>query len=183
MKLIQMIVACDKDDIIGHGEKMPGWHLTDDFKLNFVPKTKGCPVIMGRITAQTLEKPLKGRTNIVISRNAQELNLPEGFLTVESMQAATLLAENSPGEIIWIIGGRQIYQLALDQLPIRKIYISRVKGNFPSRNPNNEVRFPEFIEKGFALVPIESEIYQKRNPTDSDKGNSHDFTIEVWERM
>ena len=46
LKPVNMIVAWDKSRIIGHGMDMPGWHTTDDYKLNFVPKTKDDAIIL-----------------------------------------------------------------------------------------------------------------------------------------
>ena len=64
---IAMIAALDEQNGIGKGNDLP-WHLPDDFKW-FKDKTYQHPVIMGRKTMQALRKPLKGRDNLVLSRN------------------------------------------------------------------------------------------------------------------
>ncbi len=188
MKLVNIILAMSGSGIIGHGRKIP-WNLTDDYKLNFVPKTKGCPVIMGRVTAETifesLKKPLPGRTNIVISNNPGNCTgLREvGFIIVSNIYEALLVAEHSPGEIIWIIGGAQIYNLAYKHLHIHESHVTEILDNFPAENPSDEIRISGQVMKYFCRDKlISNKSYQKRDPNSEtkDKGNSHDFFINVY---
>ncbi len=69
---VSMIVAMASNRAIGKDNRMP-WHLPADLK-HFKAITMGCPVIMGRKTFESilaaLGKPLPGRKNIVITRNA-----------------------------------------------------------------------------------------------------------------
>ena len=68
-----LIYARARDGVIGRGNTMP-WHLPEDL-AHFKQTTLGCPVIMGRKTWDSLPprfRPLPGRRNIVITRQAGE---------------------------------------------------------------------------------------------------------------
>ena len=105
MPVIEMVVAVAENGTIGKNGDMP-WQLPSDLK-HFKQVTMGCPIIMGRRTWESIGRPLPGRLNIVISRNA--LALPEGVVSVATPQAAIEAAGNA--ETVMIIGGGQIYQL------------------------------------------------------------------------
>ncbi len=179
MKKKKLIVAHGKNNVMGNGLQMPDWHLTDDFLLNFKPKTINCPVIMGKNTALSLGKPLPRRANIVITHNPFAKGLPQGFKYVSTMEQALYLAEEESGEIIWIIGGAQIYTLALNNpdIVIDQLHITKVHGEF-----EGDIFFPsynEIIYKLLVTVP-----FKKRVPGgEKDKGNSHDFDVEVYENL
>ncbi|MGL5391781.1 MAG: type 3 dihydrofolate reductase [Shewanella sp.] len=100
---IGMIAAMANNRVIGKDNKMP-WHLPEDLR-HFKAMTLGKPVIMGRKTFESIGKPLPGRHNIVISRQAG-LQL-EGVSCVTSFAAAKQVAGECP-EIV-IIGGGQLY--------------------------------------------------------------------------
>ena len=67
-----LIAAADRDGLIGivdaAGQRLP-WHLPDDLR-HFKRVTMGCPVLMGRRTWQSIGRPLPGRTNVVLTRDA-----------------------------------------------------------------------------------------------------------------
>ena len=63
-----MIAAMDRNRLIGAGNRM-SWHLPEDLKY-FKRVTSGHPVVMGRKTYQSIGKPLPGRPNIVLTRDA-----------------------------------------------------------------------------------------------------------------
>ena len=78
MPVIEMVVAVAENGIIGKDGDMP-WRLPSDLK-HFKQVTMGCPIIMGRLTWESIGRPLPGRVNIVISRSA--LDLPDGVVGV-----------------------------------------------------------------------------------------------------
>ncbi len=104
--------------VIGQAGAMP-WHLPEDM-LHFSTLTSGHPVIMGRKTWESFPdkyRPLPGRTNIVITRQAAWRDTPgaEGAVAVASLDDALLESQFVPGhEMVWIIGGGSIYAQALD---------------------------------------------------------------------
>lgn len=81
------------------------WHLPEDLR-HFKELTMGAAVIMGRKTWESLpKKPLPGRLNIVVTRNAEFV--AEGAAVCNSLQQAI---ETAKGNDIFIIGGGEIYR-------------------------------------------------------------------------
>ncbi|MGO4433753.1 dihydrofolate reductase, partial [Paenarthrobacter sp. RAF9] len=82
--------------------------------------TTGHPVIMGRKTWESFPakyRPLPGRTNIVVTRNAEWASTPEaeGALVVSSLDEALLESQFAPGgQKVWIIGGAQIFEQSMN---------------------------------------------------------------------
>jgi len=109
MPNISIIAALGKNRVIGHTNTLL-WRIPDDLK-RFKALTMGNPIIMGRKTFESIGKPLPGRTNIVITRNPEWKR--EGVITVHTLDEALEKArENNPKEI-FVIGGGEIYALAL----------------------------------------------------------------------
>ena len=108
---IGLVFARARNGVIGKDGVMP-WHLPEDL-AHFKQLTMGAPVIMGRKTWDSIPprfRPLPGRTNIVVSRQAG-FDAP-GATTVPSLEAALQLCEGQPQA--WIIGGAQVYAQAVD---------------------------------------------------------------------
>ncbi len=106
---INLIYARAANGVIGKDGVMP-WHLPEDL-AHFKQLTQGCPVLMGRKTWDSLPpkfRPLPGRTNIVITRQADWQ--AEGAQRAGSLEEALQLA--APAPEVWIIGGAQIYAQA-----------------------------------------------------------------------
>src|SRR4051812_37763401 len=98
--MIALIVASDHGLVIGKQGRIP-WRVGTDMR-RFKALTWGHPVIMGRVTAQSIGKPLAGRVNIVLSRGIPVL--PEGFHLVNHVSYALQLATQFGGNP-FIIGG------------------------------------------------------------------------------
>ncbi len=108
---VSLIAALDRRSAIGRGNALP-WHLPDDLR-RFKALTLGKPVLMGRRTAESLGRALPGRRNLVLTRGGQA-PFP-GMQAVASLeQARALAAEAGAGELC-VIGGAQVYALALPQ--------------------------------------------------------------------
>ncbi len=138
---ISMIAALgSRTRAIGNGPKLL-WEIQEDLK-RFSKITRGHPVIMGRKTWDSLPeefKPLPKRTNIVVSRRGQGLEVP-GMSVVPSVESALSLAAQSPGsEEIFIIGGGEIYKAALHLT--HRAYLTLVDDE-----PEADVFFPEYEE-------------------------------------
>lgn len=107
---LNLIWAQARNGVIGHNNAMP-WRLPEDM-AHFKQTTLGCPVIMGRKTWDSLPlkfRPLPGRTNIVVTRQADWQ--AEGVLRAGSLAEARALCP--PEAPVWVIGGAQIYAQAL----------------------------------------------------------------------
>jgi len=82
------------------------WHLPADMR-HFVRTTRNKPIIMGRRTFESLPGPLKGRLNIVMTRQANFA--PAGVHVVGSLDESLKVAAQAPGDEVMIIGGAGIY--------------------------------------------------------------------------
>ncbi|WP_018412373.1 dihydrofolate reductase [Methyloversatilis thermotolerans] len=131
---LSLIAALAANGVIGRDNGMP-WHLPEDLK-RFRALTTGHPIIMGRRTWDSLGRPLPGRTSIVISRQ-QDLSLP-GALVVPSLDAAIDAAASAPGgEEAFIIGGAQLYALALPR--VHRLLLTELADAF-----DGDTAFPPF---------------------------------------
>jgi len=161
--LISMIAAVGENLELGAGNELL-WHLPDDFAW-FIKHTKGKPVIMGRKTMESLGKPLKGRTNIVLTSRDEVL---PGFQRAENWEQALSQATQaielkridqtvsddlttvSNADEIMIIGGGEIYKQALGFS--NRLYITQVKSNFDSA----DTYFPKWQADLWSLDYCES---------------------------
>ncbi len=126
-----------KNQVIGKENSLL-WHVPADLK-RFKALTLGHPIIMGRKTFESilkiLGKPLPGRTNIVITRNADYKH--EGAVTTTSLAEAFAAAEKENPTEIHIGGGEEIYRQALP-------YTSRLHLTFFDDEKDGDAFFPDF---------------------------------------
>ena len=123
--VIALIVAVAENGVIGRDGKLP-WRIPADMKW-FRERTAGRPLIMGRKTWESFPKrPLPGRTNIVITRDAGYK--ADGAVVVPSFEAALEAARREKPEEIMVIGGAEIYRAAMPFA--RRVYLTRVHGAF-----------------------------------------------------
>ena len=161
--IISLIVAAATNNAIGKNGGMP-WHLPEDMKY-FKNITWAMPVIMGRRTFESLKKPLPGRKNIVITRQTDWH--AEGTVAVKNMDDALFVANQTDAREVFIIGGGEIYRLALNKA--KRIYLTRVEAE-----PEADTFFPELDTKSWQLVS------SKDQP--ADEKNMYPFSFQVWER-
>jgi dihydrofolate reductase len=137
---ISMIVAMTKDRVIGANNQMP-WHLPADLK-HFKATTMAKPIVMGRKTWESIGRPLPGRRNIVISRQADFR--AEGADVFDSVTDAVALAKSLALEAgqseIFIIGGEAIYRSALALA--EKVYLTEL-----DLSVEGDAWFPELPEE------------------------------------
>ena len=128
---VSIIAAIAGNSVIGRSGNLP-WHLPDDLK-HFKQITLGHTIIMGRRTFESIGRPLPGRSNIVVTRSA-EWHRPQ-CRTANSLGAA--LRELTPGEAAFVIGGAEIYALALPLAD--RLCLTEIARDFPG-----DAFFPEF---------------------------------------
>ena len=123
---IVLVAAIADNGVIGAGGGLP-WRLKSDM-AHFRAITIGKPVVMGRKTFLSIGKPLKGRTNIVVTRD-QSFMAP-GVLVAPSLDAALAVARGDAlrrhGHAIAIIGGAEIYAQTMalaDRLAITRVHL------------------------------------------------------------
>jgi dihydrofolate reductase len=111
---IVLIVAVAENGVIGSGGAIP-WRLkTDQQRLKTM--TMGKPVVMGRKTFESLRRPLSGRTNIVITRDAKFRAAGAVVTTSFADARATALGDalRRLATEIAVIGGAEIYAQWMD---------------------------------------------------------------------
>ena len=109
MPRIHLIYAQAANGVIGNHNTIP-WHLPEDM-ARFKALTMGSPVIMGRKTWDSLPprfRPLPGRVNVVLTQQADWH--ADGALLAHNLEQALALCGDA--EVVWVIGGAQIYALA-----------------------------------------------------------------------
>lgn len=132
---MKALAAMSLNRVIGADGKIP-WHLSEDLKF-FKRTTLGHIVVMGRKTYESMGKPLPGRENWVVSRDAN-------FPGVRMIRDLKEVAEPGDGRELFVIGGSQIYEALLDQCS--EVILTLVK-----REVEGDAYFPEF-ENRFALA-------------------------------
>ena len=136
---ISIIVAAATNNVIGSDGELP-WRLPEDLK-RFKQLTIGKPVIMGRLTYESIGKPLPDRRNIVLSAR-KGLNI-EGCDVVDTPDAAIRLAGGA--EEVMVIGGGGVYSQMLPMAD--RIYMTRINGTF-----DGDTFFPELDDKEWQVV-------------------------------
>ena len=159
--MISLIVAAATNDVIGAASDLP-WRLSADLK-RFKSITMGKPIVMGRKTYESIGRPLPGRQNIVITRQAGYA--ADGCTIVASPEAAIAAA----GEVdeIMIIGGGHIYAAFLPKAD--RIYLTRVQADI-----EGDAFLPKIDDADWTVVAQES------HP--ADEANDYDVQFIVLDR-
>lgn len=160
MTRMTLVVAYARNRVIGRDNGLP-WKLPGDL-AHFKRTTLGHPIVMGRKTWESLGRPLPGRTNIVISRQAGYT--AEGAVVVQDIDAALAAAAGS--DEVFIIGGAQIYGAALDRA--ERIVATEIKADV-----DGDAWFP--LLPGFRWREV------SREPQAAENGYEYDFV--VYERV
>ena len=123
MKELNIIAAIGNLRELGFKNKLL-CHLPKDLQ-HFKSLTSGHTVVMGRNTWDSLpKKPLPNRRNVVLSRNLDlQYDNCEVFHSFEEFAATT-----SPDEIVFVIGGAQLYQQFVNQAD--NLFITHIHSNF-----------------------------------------------------
>ena len=164
---IVFIAAVADNGVIGRGGTMP-WRLKSDMR-HFRALTTGKPVVMGRKTYLSIGKPLKGRTNIVVSRD--EIFAAPGILVAPSVDAALAVARGDAwrrgADEIAVIGGADIYRQTMacaDRLVISQVHL----------RPAGDTKF----------LPVEPGAWTEvaRSEHQAGPGDEAGFTVLVYQR-
>lgn len=161
--MISLIVAASTNNAIGKNNQLL-WQLPNDLKY-FKNITWGGVVIMGRKTFESVNRPLPGRTNIVITR--QDNWHAANVITSTSLSDALAKANATHCKEIFIIGGGEIYKEAL--LIAQRIYFTRVHANI-----EGDTFFPVLDEAVWHLI--------SNKDFSSDEKNLHNHSVQVWEK-
>lgn len=161
--IVSILVAASQNNVIGINNKLP-WHLPADMKY-FKQMTTGHHVIMGRKTFEALGKPLKDRTNIIITR--QENLKIEGAIVVNDLKAAIERSKKDGEAECFVIGGGNIISQAI--LWADKIYLTTIYHDF---------------EGDTFMTPINKEDWTevKNEKHEPDEKNKYAYAFRVFER-
>lgn len=135
--MLILIAAVSSNNVIGLDNKLP-WKISEDLEY-FKKITMGHSIVMGRKTYESINKPLPGRKNIILSRNF-ELNI-EGCFVIHNLNKIIALSKL---EDIFVIGGEEIYNLFINKAD--KILITKIKINL-----KGDSFFPKFSLNFFKL--------------------------------
>lgn len=153
-----IIVAKSENNVIGKDQDLV-WHLPKDQKY-FKSTTMGHYVLMGRKTYESMNKPLPGRLNIIITR--REDYFVEGCVTFRNLSDAIQFAESNGQKELFILGGGEIYSQSLNI--VDKLYITEVHGIF-----EGDTYFPEFNHGNW------KEIFRENHQADEQHSVPFDF--------
>jgi dihydrofolate reductase len=164
---IVLIAAVAENGVIGNRGAMP-WRLKSDMQ-RLKAMTMGKPVVMGRKTFVSLRRPLPGRTNIVVTRDAAYR--AAGAVVTTSFEAARAVATGDAlrrlATEVAVIGGAEIYAQWMgiaDRLEITEVHA----------RPEGDTRFP-------AIDPADwEEVARVRNKAGPD--NSADYSYVTYRR-
>ena len=159
---VSLIVAVAENGVIGKDNDLI-WYLPKDMRF-FKETTMGHHVIMGRKNFESIPhkyRPLPDRTNIVITRQSEYK--AEGCIVVDSVEAALEIAKNNGDIEPFIIGGGQIYRIALEKNLVDKIYLTKVHHSF-----EGDTFFPE-------LSSDWKEVNKTENKADEKHKYNYDF--------
>ena len=134
-----LVLAVADNGVIGALGAIP-WRIPEDMK-RFKALTMGKPIVMGRKTYESFPKrPLPGRTNIVITRDAAYV--AAGAVVVHSLEAALARANAENPAAIAICGGEAIYMAALPRathIELTEVHIA----------PQGDTLFPRELFHGW----------------------------------
>ena len=164
---LAIIVAAAQNGIIGRNNALP-WHLPEDLRY-FKRRTLGKPIVMGRKTYESIGRPLPGRTNIVISRNAGFA--ADGIKVVRSLDEALRLADDiaqidGVDELV-VIGGAEIYREALPRA--ERLYLTEVHAVIQGDAVLPDIDWAQWREVG-------------RERHAAEAPNPYDYSFVVYER-
>jgi len=164
---IVLIVAVADNGVIGAAGAIP-WRLKSDIQ-RFKALTIGKPVVMGRKTFLSLRRPLPGRTNIVVTRDAG-FRWPGAVVTTSLANARAVATGDALRRLateIVVIGGAEIYAQWIgiaDRLEITEVHA----------RPEGDTRLAAIASADW------KEVARVRNPSGPD--DSADFSYVTYRR-
>lgn len=161
---ISLVAAIAQNNAIGKDNDLL-WHLPADFK-HFKTTTSGHFILMGRKTFESFPKPLPNRTHLIITRQ-KDYPVAENCFAFTSVNEALQFAEKQNQEIVYVIGGGEIYKQTIETA--NELIITHLNTTFEDA----DAFFPE-ITSDWNII---SEEFHK-----SDEKNIYDFTITVYQK-
>jgi dihydrofolate reductase len=142
-RVLNLIVSCAENRVIGRGGKLP-WSIPEDWRF-FQQQTAGGIVVLGRVCFETWPGAVRdGRRAVVVTH--QPIPVPVSAATAPSLPAALELADGLDGDI-YICGGQQVYEEALALPRPLRLYLTLVHAEVPG-----DRYFPEWRQLSWREV-------------------------------
>lgn len=166
--IVSIIVAVAENGVIGKDNDLV-WHLPDDMKF-FKKTTTDHHILTGRKNYLSIPpkfRPLKNRTNMLLTRN-ENFKAP-GCLLFNDLSAAIDNAKQTDEDELFIIGGGSVFNQALEQNLVDKLYVTEVHQSF-----KGDVFFPE----------IDLKKWEKKSERfhDKDEKHAYSFSFCIYEK-
>ena len=165
--IVSIIVAAAENGAIGKDNDLI-WRFPNDTQF-FKETTLGHHVIMGRKNFESIPhkyRPLPNRVNIIITR--QDNYTAKECTVVNSIESALEVAKKNGESEAFIIGGGQIYQLALAKNLVDKIYLTRIHSKYDGDTFFKKLS-SQWIEKS-------------RNKYIADENHAYDYSFITLEK-
>jgi dihydrofolate reductase len=147
---VTLVAAVAQNGVIGARNRLP-WHLPADLK-HFKAVTMGRPIVMGRLTWESIGRPLPGRRNLVVTR--RPTLAVAGVDVVASLSEAMLRVADAPE--LMVIGGAQIFEQALPLAT--RILLTRIHADF-----DGDTFFPVLDPQAWREIEIEEHAPDEKN--------------------
>lgn len=152
-----IIAAVSDNNVIGKNGDIP-WYSKSELN-HFKRVTLGFPVLMGRKTFQSLEKPLTNRTNLVFTRNKKYIS-NSNVLVFNSIEKVYDFCKSNNFTKLFIIGGGDLFEQMINDAD--EILLSRMK----------------LSVEGDTFFPVINEMYWKLD----NQEDFEDFILEKYLR-
>ena len=130
---VTIVAAVARNGVIGVGGELP-WYLPEDLR-RFKELTIGHVLVMGRLTYESIGRPLPGRTTVVITRRPDWSAGADEVIRARDVPGALQLGSEIDDEV-FVVGGGQVYEEAL---PLA----DRLELTFVDAEPEGDTFFPE----------------------------------------
>lgn len=154
---VALIVAMDLERGIGRDNDLM-WHLPNDMKF-FTETTRGQIVVMGRRNYDSIPdkyRPLPHRENVVLTRN-KDFSAPD-CKVFNTLQDCLEHYKNETERTLFIIGGGEIYRLALEAGVVEEMYITHINHRYGA-----DTFFPEFDLKAWKVETVLEQMQDERH--------------------
>jgi dihydrofolate reductase len=164
---VSLIVAMDSNRGIGKNNDLM-WHLPADMNF-FKEKTKNQIVVMGRKNYDSIPekyRPLPNRLNVILTRNKDFK--ADNCLVFNTFDDCLTHFEQENERKVFIIGGGEIYKMALDSNFLNEMFITYVDGVFDA-----DTFFPEFDEQAWKSALIGAQEIDEK----------HAFSFKIYQYL
>lgn len=151
---VVLVAAVAENGVIGNEGGIP-WRIPEDLR-HFRAVTTGHPVVMGRVTYESIGRPLPDRTNIVVTRDPGWS--AEGVTVAHSVVEALAVARGCAGDVM-VIGGAHVYSEVIGAADVQMLteVHQRPDGDtfYPAFDRSAWVETEREDRDGFAFVRLE----------------------------